>query len=381
MSNQLRQIQLDAPDISGQEKFYLDKAISSSYVSTAGPFVPEFEKSFRTYIGAKAAVSTQSGTAALHMALHELGIGQGDEVIVPVLTFIATVNPIKYVGATPVFVDVDVRTWNIDPARIEENITKKTKAIIPVHLYGNPCNVDEIIKIAEKYNLFIIEDATESLGAKYKGAHTGTLGNLGCFSFNGNKTITAGGGGMVAGSGEDRLGHIRFLINQAKDESNEHYHPEIGFNYRMTNISAALGLAQLERLDEFLVKKKEFNNIYKEGLKSIKFIRFQEEHKDAESSWWFSCIFFEKDIDISALQRELKKKQIPTRRIFMPIVEFPPYAGYKKDKYRNSYHIYSRSLCLPSSVINSEDDVCYVGEVLKRLVKKMPKPVNLRGCI
>jgi len=211
------------------------------------------------------------------MALYEVGIGPGDEVIVPVLTFVATVNPIKYVGATPVFVDVDIHTWNIDPAKIEENITKKTKAIIPVHLYGNPCNMDEITKIAYKHNLYVIEDATESLGAKHKGVHTGTLGDLGCFSFNGNKVITTGGGGMVIGNNEKHLAHIKFLVNQARDESKGYYYPEIGFNYRMTNLEAAVGLAQFKRLNDFLVKKRTFNMIYRDELKSCKEIV------------WFSC--------------------------------------------------------------------------------------------
>jgi len=368
MSNQLRQIQLDAPDIGEKEKIYLEKAVSSGYVSTVGPFVPEFEESFSSYVGAKGAVSTQSGTAALHVALHELGIGPSDEVIVPALTFIASINPIKYVGAKPVFVDVDKDTWNIDIDSLEKSITDKTKAIIPVHLYGNPCNMDGIAKIAKKNNLFVIEDAAESLGAKYKGAYTGTFGNLGCFSFNGNKIITTGGGGMVSGSNRDQLKHIKFLVNQAKDEANEFYHSEIGFNYRMTNISAALGIAQIQKLEDFLAKKRKINHIYKEELGKIEFVRFQKEYENAESSWWFSCILIEKDLDLSTLQRELNKKLIPTRRIFMPVVEFVPYASYKNDEQKNSYYIYERGLCLPSSTLNSEDDIYYVCSAIKSLL-------------
>lgn len=188
-------VYLDDPNLGNLEKKYLTKAIDTNFVSIVGPFVPKFEEKFARYIGAKKAVSTQSGTAALHIALYELGIGEGDEVIVPALTFIATINPILYVGATPVIVDVSPKTWNIEAEEIEKVITKKTKALIPVHLYGNPCNLDEIIEIAKEHNLFVIEDATESLGASYKGRQTGTFGDFGCFSFNGNKLITTGGRG------------------------------------------------------------------------------------------------------------------------------------------------------------------------------------------
>jgi len=365
-----KKIYLDAPDLRGSEKIYLNQAIESGYVSTAGPFVPEFEKKFASYLQVKGAVSTQSGTAALHIALVELGIGKGDEVIVPALTFVATVNPVIYVGATPVFADVDMDTWNISPQEIEKKITKKTKAIIPVHLYGNSCHMKAIIDIARRHNLYVIEDATESLGTKYKGRYTGTFGDLGCFSFNGNKIITTGGGGMVVGSDKKRLAHIKFLVNQARDETKGYYHPEIGFNYRMTNIEAVLGLAQMERLDEFLTKRRKFHEIYKEELGGVEFIRFQKEYEGAENCWWLSCILFEKDVDIAIVQKKLKKKSIFVRRIFMPIVEFPPYQKYKQSEYENSYKIYKKGLCLPMSTLNSEDDIHFVCKVMKEFFNK-----------
>lgn len=358
---------LDAPNLGEREKKYLLQAVDTGYVSTIGPFVPEFEKKFAHYSGVRKAVSTQSGTAAIHIALYELGIGGGDEVIVPALTFIATVNPVIYVGAKPVFVDVDIETWNIDPKKIEKSITKRTKAIIPVHLYGNPCNMDEIMKIAKKYNLYVIEDATESLGAKYKGRYMGTFGELGCFSFNGNKIITTGGGGMVAGNDAKELEHIKFLANQARDEAKGYYHPEIGFNYRMTNVEAALGLAQMEKLDNFLEKKRALNRIYREEFKNIKSIHFQEEYPGAESSCWLTCIIFEQNV--VNLQEKLKEKDIPTRRIFMPLVEFPPYEKYKQEDYKNSYYIYEKGLCLPASTLNSEDDIRYVCKAIKILTR------------
>ena len=368
MNTMCRKVFLDAPNIGDLEKEYLAKAVDSGFVSTAGPFVPEFEKKFAGYLNVERAVSTQSGTAALHMALYELGIGEGDEVIVPALTFVATINPVVYVGATPVIVDVSDETWTIDPQEVRKAVTSKTKAIIAVHLYGNPCDMDSLTAISQEYGLYLIEDATESLGATYGSEQTGTIGDIGCFSFNGNKVITTGGGGMVVSDDEEKLNHIKFLINQAKDKSSGNYHPEVGFNYRMTNIEAALGLAQIERLDEFLMKKRKFNEIYKERLKDTNFIRFQQEHESAESCRWLSCIVFEKKVDIPVLQKKLKEKSIPTRRIFMPVVEFPPYETYKSTCHKNSYRIYERGLCLPSSTSDSEEDIFYVCKILKGLI-------------
>lgn len=360
-------VYLDAPFLGDREKEYLNKVIDSGYVSSIGPFVTEFEEKFAMFLDVRKAVAVQSGTAAIHMALYELGIGKEDEVIVPALTFVATVNPIMYLKATPVFADVDFETWNIDPEDIERKITEKTKAIIPVHLYGNPCNMDEIRRIAEKYNLYIIEDATESLGAIYKGNYTGTFGDFGCFSFNGNKLITTGGGGMIVGSEEDKLNHIKFLVNQARDVSKGYYHPEVGFNYRMTNIEAALGLAQIERIEDFLKKKKLLNAIYKEELDKIKGIRFQKEYENAESCWWLTVIFIENCADIGFLQEKLLKMGIQTRRVFMPVVEFPMYRR-ERSEYKNSYLIYEKGLCLPSSLLNSVDDIFYVCKSLKDLI-------------
>lgn len=361
-------IYLDAPDLGELEKKYLCEAIDTGYVSTAGKFVDTFEKRFSDFLGIKKAVAVQSGTAAIHISLYELGIRTGDEVIVPALTFVATANPVVYLGAKPVFVDVNPDTWNIDVEKIEKKITEKTKAIIPVHLYGNPADMEGIEWIAKRYGLYVIEDATESLGAKFKGRYTGTIGDLGCFSFNGNKLITTGGGGMVVGNNTEKLEHIKFLINQARDRSKGYYHPEIGFNYRMTNIEAALGLAQMEKINIFLEKKKRFNQIYKEELKNLKFISFQEEYEGAESSWWLTAVVINRDINITYLQKELKKRGIQTRRIFTPLVEFPMYKE-SRDKYPVSYRIYDKGLCLPSSTLNSEDDIFYVTKIIKELLK------------
>jgi perosamine synthetase len=362
---------LDAPNVGDPEKAYLNRAIETGFLSTVGPLVSQFEERFRRHIDVAGAVTTQSGTAAIHLALYELGIGPGDEVIVPALTFIATANPVVYVGATPVLADVDPKTFNISAEEIERKITEKTKAIIPVHLYGNPCEMDKIISMAKRRGLYVIEDATESLGARYGKRHMGTFGDLGCFSFNGNKIITTGGGGMIVGNDAKRLEHVKFLSNQAKNltESLGHTHPEIGFNYRMTNIEAALGLAQMDSLNLFLKKKKRFNTIYREGLTGINGLRFQESLEGAESAFWFTCVLFDRDIEVAPLIRKLKDKGVPTRRIFPPLTESSPYKNLKRGAYKNSYDIYRRGLCLPSSTLNREEDIYRACGILKETVQ------------
>ena len=368
MNTTCNKIFLDSPNVGDLEKKYLAEAIDSSYVSTFGPYVEKFEKKVANYLGLSTAVSVQSGTSAIYMALYSLGIGAGDEVIVPALTFVASVNPVLYVGATPVFVDVDKNSWNIDPKEIEKKISSKTKAIIPVHFYGNPCDMDKIIDIANKYNLAIIEDAAESLGATYKEQYTGTFGDFGCFSFNGNKIITTGGGGLVVGKDINKLKYIKFLVNQARDEEKGYFHPELGFNFRMTNLEASLGLAQFERLEEFLDKKRKFNKIYRQELADIDFIKFQECYDGVESSYWLNSIIFDRDIDINELQKKLKDYDIPTRRIFMPITEFPYFDVKNKEEYKNSYYVYGHGLCLPSSTLNTEEQIIYIANKLKEIL-------------
>src|SRR3989339_230348 len=361
---------LDAPNVGKLEKKYVNSAIDSGYVSTVGPLVGEFENAFASYHDVPRAVSTQSGTASLHIALHELGIGKGDEVIVPALTFIATVNPVLQVGATPVFADVDPLTWNINPSQIEDRITKRTKAIIPVHLYGNPCDMDGITRIARKHKLYIIEDATESLGATWQGARAGTLGEIGCFSFNGTKIMTTGGGGMLIGKSDKRLAHIKFLVNQARDEQKGYYHPEAGFNYRMTNIEAALGLAQMQRLDFFLKRKRKFYAIYRKELGGRGIVDFQQEYPGAKSSRWLTCVTVTKKASITGLQKKLAAEGIPARRIFMPIPCFPPYEKYADCRhYPQAMHIYRNGLCLPGSTLNTDAAIRRSATALRRLLE------------
>ena len=361
------QLYLDAPVVGQLEKDYLCKAIDSGFVSTIGPFVPEFETKFGGYLGVTKAVSVQSGTAALHISLVELGIGAGDEVIVPDLTFIATVNPIIYVGATPVIVEVEPDTWNISPEAIRKAITSKTRAIMPVHLYGNPCNMEEIMQIAREYKLYVIEDATESLGATYKDRYTGTFGDLGAFSFNGNKTMTTGGGGMVVGNNIEKLAHIKYLVNQARDESRGYYHTEVGYNYRLTNLEAAMGLAQLEQFVKFLAIKRHLHNIYEQELSGIAKLSFQKSYPESRSSYWFTAVCFQEAPDISMLQQKLKEKGLPSRRNFVPLHQMPAYSQFANENYPNAERLYNTGLCLPSSCLNTEEAVRDFCKVLREI--------------
>lgn len=366
------QIHMDAPNLGDIDKRYLNACLDSSYVSTFGPYVTEFEKKIKFFLGSGPSVAVQSGTAGLHMALHELGIGEGDEVILPVLTFIATANAVSYVGAKPVFVDIDNATWNMDPALVEKAITSRTKAIIPVHLYGNPCAMDELSDIAGRYGLSIIEDATESLGSTFDGRHTGTFGDFGVFSFNGNKLITTGGGGMVCGRDQEQIQHIRFLVNQARTEKSGYYHSEIGFNYRLTNLEASLGLAQMEKLQLFIEKKKRFHAIYREHIDQIEGVRFQEAYDESDAVWWLTSIYIATDaigLTIPDIMRNLKDRGIPTRRIFMPLTEFAPYACRGQDQFSNAYEIYQSGLSLPSSTLNTFDATETVAATLKIILE------------
>lgn len=358
---------LDAPNLGEREKVKLIECMDSTYVSTAGPFVPEFEKKFARYLDAPAAVAVQSGTAAIHIVLAELGIGPGDEVIVPALSFVASVNPVLYTGASPVLVDVDPGTWTLDIRKVEEAVTVHTKAIIPVHLYGNPCDMDALRELCEDHGIAIVEDATESLGGTWRGQSTGTLGEFGCFSFNGNKLITTGGGGMVVAREPERMKHIKFLVNQARDGSKGYYHPELGYNYRMTNLEASLGLAQLERIDEFLAVKRRFARIYHEVLDGLPGVALQKEPPGGESAWWLPSVTVGY-VAIPELQELLRERGVPTRRVFSPLHTFPYLKQHVPSPCPNAEHIYEHGLNLPASTVNDEESVRRAAEVIREVL-------------
>ncbi len=360
------EIFLDAPDLGELEKEKLNECIDSTFVSTVGPFVGEFSERFASFVGVPHAVPVQSGTAALHLALLELGVGPGDEVILPVLTFIATANAVMYTGATPVFSDVDYRTWNVTAETVAEKITSRTKAILVVHLYGNPCKMDSLLDLARSRSIPIVEDATESLGATWCGQKTGTFGDIGCFSFNGNKVITTGGGGMITTATRAKAEHMHFMANQAREVARGYYYSRVGYNYRMTNLEAALGLAQMERLESFLEKKRETARIYRERLENLEGVSCQQEYPGASSSWWLSSILIDRPgFKMESFMEVLKSEGVPTRRVFTPITAFPPYSEYGSGTYRNAYGLFRQGLNLPSSTLNSLESVEYVAKVVK----------------
>lgn len=357
-------IPLCVPEIRGNEWKYIKECLDTNWVSSAGSFVNRFEEEFSRYVGANRAVVTMNGTAAIELALRSLGIGAGDEVIVPSLTFISPVNTIRYVGAEPVFCDVCRDTFVMDAEKIEELITENTKAIMPVHIYGHPVDMDKVLELANKYKLYVIEDATESLGSKYKGQAVGTIGHIGCYSFNGNKLITTGAGGMLV-TNDITLGErAKFLSNQTKivTENKGFYHPEIGYNYRMPNLLAAMGCAQLENIDEYIVIKRENTKYYNELLGGIEGITLPIEHEWATNVHWLYSIVVEDSFGISRdeLIRKLWDSGIEARPFFMPVHDMEPYKNCRYNDMQNTTELAKKGLNLPSSVSLKREEIEYI---------------------
>lgn len=362
-------IPLCVPEIRGNEWKYIKECLDTNWVSSAGSYVDKFENDFAVYINSKKAVVTMNGTAALELALRTLGIGKGDEVIVPSLTFISPVNTIKYVGAEPVFVDVCKDTWVMDADKIEELITPKTRAILPVHIYGQPVDMDKVMDIAMKYNLFVVEDATESLGATYKGKKVGNIGDIGCFSFNGNKLITTGAGGMLVTNNEELGKRAKFLSTQTKKvlENGAFYHEEIGYNFRMPNLLAAMGCAQLEQINEYVAIKRKNAMLYNKLLKGVKGITLPVEKESTENVFWLYSILVENDYPLTRdeLIMKLKEHGIESRTFFMPIHEMPPYKECKHCDMTLTNELFNRGINLPSSVGIKEEEIELVCEIIK----------------
>lgn len=364
-------IPLCVPEIKGNEWKYIKECLDTNWVSSVGSYVDRFEDEFAKYLGAEKAVVTMNGTAALQLAMVTLGIGEGDEVIVPSMTFISSVNSIKYTGAEPVFVDICKDTFVMDAEKIEELITPKTKAIMPVHIYGYCVDMDRVCEIAKKYNLYVIEDATESLGTTYKGKMSGTIGDIGCFSFNGNKLITTGAGGMMVTNNSAVGERAKYLSNQTKTitENGGMYHKEIGFNFRMPNILAAMGVAQLEQVPEYLEVKRRNARLYNELLSDTKGIRLTKVSEDVDNCYWLYSIIVEDDFKVSRdeLLKILNENKIGARPFFLPVHDMPPYKGCKAGDMSVTYDICSKGINLPSSVSLTEDQVRTVCDIINSL--------------
>ncbi len=339
------------------ESKYVNECIRTGWVSSKGRFVSKFEDDFSNFLGVKRSTSVSNGTVALHLALKVLGIGPGDEVIVPTLTYIASVNAISYVGATPIFVDSESDTWNIDPNLISEKISHKTKAILLVHLYGAPCNMEAIIKICKDKNLYLIEDAAEAFGTKQDGKYVGSFGDIATFSFFGNKTITTGEGGMVVSNQNALVDQAGFLKSQAVSSEREYWHEEIGFNYRMTNICAAIGVAQLEIANKIIEKKIEIAHWYREELKDYP-IEFQRERNGDRHSYWMVSILARSQSERNAIRLHLKVNGVETRPVFYLATSMPVFKS--KESFPVANKISNCGLNLPSFPALTREQVKYI---------------------
>jgi perosamine synthetase len=313
------------PSLVGNEKKYVNECLDSTWISSKGKFISEFEKQFSRYIGCEFGSTVSNGTVALHLAMLALGIGKGDEVIVPTLTYIASVNAISYVGATPVFVDSLLDTWQMDPIDVERKITSKTKAILAVHLYGHPCEMNTLVSICKKNDLFLIEDCAEAIGSTFLGQKAGSFGDVSTFSFFGNKTITTGEGGMVLSNSKTLFDRINHLKGQGLAKHRQYWHDIVGYNYRMTNICAAIGLAQFEQLDTFIKRKQQIASFYSDFFNNTDFI-FHQQSENVFHTYWMCSILVENEKDRDPLREHLAKNGIETRPLFYPVHTMPMYS-------------------------------------------------------
>ena len=368
----MMKIPVAKPNFNGNERQYVLDCIDTTWVSSAGKYVQGFEEQFAKFCEARYAISCCNGTVALHLPLLALGIKEGDEVIMPALTYIATCNAVKYVNATPVFVDVNPDTWNIDPKKIEEKITERTKAIIVVHLYGNPVDMDAIMKIANKYNLYVIEDAAEAHGALYKGRKVGNIGDVGTFSFFGNKIITTGEGGMIVTDNEELREKMRLLRGQGVDPQKRYWHTVVGYNYRMTNIEAAIGLAQLENIDTHIELRRNVMKKYVEYLSCIKdYVTFQKVEEGNDSIYWMVSLIFNDNVKLERdeIMNRLADAGIETRPLFCVINDMPP---YKSDEvFECASKISARGINLPTYGTITKEEIKYVCDTL----------IDIIGCV
>jgi len=355
------------PSIGEEELANVVEAVRSGWVSSKGNFIIEFEEKFARYCGVSHGVATANGTVALHLALVALGIGAGHEVIVPSLTFIATANAVRYAGAKPVLVDSHPDYWCLDPAAIERAITPKTKAIIPVHLYGHPCDMEPIADIAKRHHLYIIEDAAESHGAEYKGRKVGSLSDIACFSFYGNKIITTGEGGMCLSDDEGLVQRMRVLRDHGATPGKPFWHDVVGFNYRMTNLQAALGVAQLQKIDTFVEKKRLLATWYGNALKGPfdrGAIQPPPEMPWAKSVYWMYTVLVAGSLGIGSgdVISRLRDRGIEARPVFYPVEAMPMYRRPKRSPVAED--LSQRGLSLPSSVNLTAEQVRYIGEAM-----------------
>ena len=371
-----KRIFLASPHMSeeGYEKEYIKEAFDTNWIAPLGENVNKFEEELANYVGAKCGAALSAGTAAIHMALKALDVKEGDIVFCSSLTFSATANPIIYQNATPVFIDCDRETWNMDPEALKKAFEKypNPKALVIVHLYGTPAKMDEIMAICNEHNVPLVEDAAESLGATYKGKQTGTFGKFGIFSFNGNKIITTSGGGMLVSDDEERIQKVRFWATQSRDKARYYQHSEIGYNYRMSNIVAGIGRGQLKVLNDRLAKKKEIYETYKDAFKDIPEIEMKPVPIDTKPNYWLSTMLLKEGSKVTPLNvmEALDKENIESRPIWKPMHMQPVFEKYDFIKVEDkpvSEDIFARGVCLPSDTKMTKVEQQEVIRIIKEL--------------
>ena len=374
-------IPLSVPNISGNEWKYVKDCLDTGWISSVGSYVTEFEKSVAKYLDVKHAVATSSGTTALHISLQLLGVKENDYVIIPNITFVATANAVKYCGAEPILIDADPNTWQLDLDLVESFLEnsceingknelfynkdkRRVSAIVPVHIQGNMCDMDRLISLSKKYSINILEDAAEALGSSFKRKSAGTFGTLGCLSFNGNKTISTGGGGMILTNNKDLAYRAKHLTTTAKKDPMEYFHDEVGYNYRLVNVLAAIGVAQLEQLPKFLKRKDFVGKFYTDHLSKVGDITFQKVNKDVITNHWLFTI---KTKSQKKLLKFLNKNGIISRPFWMPMNKLPMYKNciYINNS-NNCKTIHKNCISIPSSTNITDEELLTVVNYIKR---------------
>lgn len=376
--NKLRRISIAAPLLEGNELAYVTDCIKTNWISSQGKYVRKFEELFAGYHQGRTSLAVSNGTVALHLALDALKIGKGDEVIVPDLTFAASVNAILYTGATPVLADVDPITWNIDVEHVKKLITPRTKAIMPVHLYGQPCDMYSIMQLALQHNLFVVEDCAEALGSFYNGVPVGCFGDVATFSFYGNKTITTGEGGMVVFKDKAIAERAATLRDHGMQKTRRYWHEEVGYNYRLTNIQAAIGVAQFERLNEFVEAKKKIAKAYNEAFGQLEFLQVPAAIDNTSNSYWLYTMLVKPEAPFTRdeLIDYLHTKGVETRPVFFTMHEMPPYQNFgAADQLSVSTRISDTGISLPSSVNLLDEELAHICHCITSFCNKIEMTV------
>ncbi len=370
---------LSGPNMGGNELKYVSECITTGWVSSVGAYVDQFEKMSAEFAGTRYAVATSSGTTALHICLVLMDVQQNDLIIAPNITFIATLNSIKYTGADPILIDTDEKSWQMDLDLLEEFLTNETEqrnavcyhkktgrripVIMPVHVLGNICDMDRLLALARQYNITVIEDSTEALGSYYKGKHAGSFGLMGTFSYNGNKIITTGGGGMIVTNDEGLAKRAKHLTTQAKSDPFEYLHDAIGYNYRLVNVAAAMGVAQMEQLPGFIKRKYEIIDFYKNELQGVGDISFQQVSADVKPNWWMPTIMTTKQKEILKV---LNDNKMQSRPFWVPMNQLPMFTNnlYYNHSDRSNF-VYQHCLSIPCSTYITNEDLKAVSDKIK----------------